>query len=773
MGNLELKFKIENLMDGSSVAIVHMKGSIDGTTVKKFEAETLALAQKGFKYLILDFHEIGYMNSTGLGILVKVLDKYQEKSGDMKLVQVPKKVSDLFDMLGISSILSIYNSMQDAMNSLPSKVVLKPELPEVPASTAQTPPGQQTGKNKPVTPPGNQQGPQNRHSAVANIPPVVVSKPIQPAPVAASDDDMGGIVIDAEEFTEDSSVASKPAPPAPTALPTRSLKQESKLSIPPQPQPMPAAAAEVANEEGAIEEIDLGTTEENDKGQGSIESGIDLSFGQDAALEKIDFSAMQEETMTEMNQEKRDDGIDLSFGKEIPAAEPMSASEMQDLFAAPEGKNEVQDLFASTDTPADAGDLNLAMQDALVTEESAEEPEAATAPVAADEEMEEITDTDDSEPEKIMPEEEKNGEEVKTEAPLSELAMDEIDATAGKKEAESGAADQMDLFSFDGGKQKLADLPLEESKDRMGLVEREEVDALKDMGAELAQDNDLEIEQEKLTAKEEGEDDGERTEEKEETEQPQAPSVVMPDVAKSVSSPVDRARSGFAPMAPAPAAVPVPASPVGTPGETLKRKSTVRYYSQMNPFKAYPMSVALSKESIKKVKLDHVVQTEGRKMIEVAKEKTEVSVHPCLSGCLVSPASITIDVTPEHATAEFWVTPVVEGDISGWVDIVYQGKTVDKIPLTTRSVKQTIAKVGAAGAVLSPLLSFVLDGLQWNMKGFGNMLHQMQGASINLLLVGGVLMLLFVGTGVFFYLRNKPKEAEIIEKFFTMEQVKK
>ena len=128
MGNLEFLSKLHNLEDGSSVALVELKGSIDGSTVKKFESEALGLYEKGVKFVILNFAQIGYMNSTGLGILVKVLDKFQEKDGDVKLVRVPPKVADLFEMLGISSILTIHKSVDEAIATLPAKIL--PQAPE-------------------------------------------------------------------------------------------------------------------------------------------------------------------------------------------------------------------------------------------------------------------------------------------------------------------------------------------------------------------------------------------------------------------------------------------------------------------------------------------------------------------------------------------------------------------------------------------------------------------------------------------------------------------
>ena len=123
MGNLDFQVSFKQLVNGLRIAILNLKGSIDGSTVKIFEAKAMDLYNDGIKYLILNFEEIGYMNSTGLGILVKILDKYQDTDGDVKLLKVPRKIEDLFDMLGISSIVTSYSTLKEALYSLPSPVV--------------------------------------------------------------------------------------------------------------------------------------------------------------------------------------------------------------------------------------------------------------------------------------------------------------------------------------------------------------------------------------------------------------------------------------------------------------------------------------------------------------------------------------------------------------------------------------------------------------------------------------------------------------------------
>ena len=210
------------------------------------------------------------------------------------------------------------------------------------------------------------------------------------------------------------------------------------------------------------------------------------------------------------------------------------------------------------------------------------------------------------------------------------------------------------------------------------------------------------------------------------------------------------------------------------PAPVIKRKTTIRYYQQMNPGKSFPLAVILSKDAVAPVKLDNVKQQQGKKTVSVVKDNPRVKITPCLSGCLVTPASMVLDVTPESATADFWVTPIIEGNINGWIDIAYQEETIEKIPLQVCSVKQTWAKVAAAAAVLSPVISYALEGFKLdprNLEGLPRLLAIIDG-KIGLLLLGILAIIPFLAAGIFFYRRSQPKEAEILEKFLSTEKSK-
>jgi anti-anti-sigma factor len=144
MAELLFQSKQEKLADGSLIIITKILGAIDGTTVRQFEDKLIGFFNQGVKNLILIFSDVKYINSTGMGLLVKLADKFQEGGGDIKLVGVPEKVIALFDMLGLLSLFKIYETEEDAIDSIgqakpaasSAAPVKQPEPPKAPAEPA-------------------------------------------------------------------------------------------------------------------------------------------------------------------------------------------------------------------------------------------------------------------------------------------------------------------------------------------------------------------------------------------------------------------------------------------------------------------------------------------------------------------------------------------------------------------------------------------------------------------------------------------------------------
>ncbi len=122
-----------------------MTGAIDGNTVPSFQATLEELKTKGIRRLVLDMSKIKYVNSTGLGSLVKYADTFKSTGGGMALIKVPAKVKIVIEMLGLNAFFDICPDLDSALQALKNNTAdapaaapttAPPRLTKKPASTA-------------------------------------------------------------------------------------------------------------------------------------------------------------------------------------------------------------------------------------------------------------------------------------------------------------------------------------------------------------------------------------------------------------------------------------------------------------------------------------------------------------------------------------------------------------------------------------------------------------------------------------------------------------
>lgn len=173
-------------VDGDdSARVAELSGAIDGNTVPDFQQMLEKVKTEGVRRLILDMSKIKYVNSTGLGSLVKYADSFKNSGGGMALIKVPAKVKIVIEMLGLNAFFDICAGLPEALAALDTKQASAPEAPPKPAGGNKPPP---TGRNpgqsgaNPAVP---SQRAQPQATAAGSRPPLAANKPpAQAAPAA-------------------------------------------------------------------------------------------------------------------------------------------------------------------------------------------------------------------------------------------------------------------------------------------------------------------------------------------------------------------------------------------------------------------------------------------------------------------------------------------------------------------------------------------------------------------------------------------------------------
>jgi len=145
MATIAFKVKVIKSPDGTTATMAEVDGSIDASTIQEFQHVMDKLIERGVKNLVLDCSNIKYINSTGLGTLLKYADTFESIGGHIAFCRVPSKVMLVMEMLGFNALFNIVTDEATALRSFagkmspPPSVAVKAARPTVTAPTVSEP----------------------------------------------------------------------------------------------------------------------------------------------------------------------------------------------------------------------------------------------------------------------------------------------------------------------------------------------------------------------------------------------------------------------------------------------------------------------------------------------------------------------------------------------------------------------------------------------------------------------------------------------------------
>ena len=111
------KFNIDSAretFDDMSIHIVRVHGYLDSSTFPELQEHLESLIAGGVHRIIIEFGDLDYISSAGLGVLMGMLQEVRQYNGDLKLANMSSKIRNLFDMLGFSRLVRIYEDVNTA-----------------------------------------------------------------------------------------------------------------------------------------------------------------------------------------------------------------------------------------------------------------------------------------------------------------------------------------------------------------------------------------------------------------------------------------------------------------------------------------------------------------------------------------------------------------------------------------------------------------------------------------------------------------------------------
>jgi anti-sigma B factor antagonist len=96
--------------------IVAVKGRIDSNTAPQFLEALRSITIRDIYTIILDLHEVVYISSAGLRVLIDILKTCKKADkGELILVNVPQRIKETLELAGFAPLFRFFPDVQSAL----------------------------------------------------------------------------------------------------------------------------------------------------------------------------------------------------------------------------------------------------------------------------------------------------------------------------------------------------------------------------------------------------------------------------------------------------------------------------------------------------------------------------------------------------------------------------------------------------------------------------------------------------------------------------------
>ncbi|MBU0561882.1 MAG: STAS domain-containing protein [Bacteroidetes bacterium] len=97
------------------VNVIDVKGYLDAHTAPELENEFNKLI-RGSKYnVVVNFNDLTYISSAGLGVFMAYVETMRENNGDIKFSNMKDDVFNIFDLLGFPVLYEFFKEEGEAI----------------------------------------------------------------------------------------------------------------------------------------------------------------------------------------------------------------------------------------------------------------------------------------------------------------------------------------------------------------------------------------------------------------------------------------------------------------------------------------------------------------------------------------------------------------------------------------------------------------------------------------------------------------------------------
>jgi anti-sigma B factor antagonist len=99
------------------VVVIEVEGQLIVGNRQELKQRVLDGLEAGDRKFLIDFTHTGYIDSSGLGVLVSLSKKIRDEGGDLRLAGLNEDLKTLFELTKLDTLFAITDSAQEALSA--------------------------------------------------------------------------------------------------------------------------------------------------------------------------------------------------------------------------------------------------------------------------------------------------------------------------------------------------------------------------------------------------------------------------------------------------------------------------------------------------------------------------------------------------------------------------------------------------------------------------------------------------------------------------------
>ena len=102
------------VLQNGQVTVVEVEGQLIVGNRQELKQQVLDRLEKGDRKFVIDFANTGYIDSSGLGVLVSLSKKIREQGGELRLSSLNEDLRTLFELTKLDTLFRIADTKEKA-----------------------------------------------------------------------------------------------------------------------------------------------------------------------------------------------------------------------------------------------------------------------------------------------------------------------------------------------------------------------------------------------------------------------------------------------------------------------------------------------------------------------------------------------------------------------------------------------------------------------------------------------------------------------------------